>query len=179
MGLVKSAEPVKGADKLLHLKVDIGEAEPRTIVAGIAKAYMPEQLIGRKVVIVANLAPRKLRGHRIPRHDRRGVIAGRTASACGFPGEHRARRAVEVNLVGFTIHLDDQRFMMIVTRSIQRAVEAGVTQMLSIGTGEGPPDLEAAIRIAEQYEPVMRASGSIPSMRRSPRRSIRTAGRPC
>ena len=62
MGLVKSAEPVKGADKLLHLKVDIGEAEPRTIVAGIAKAYKPEQLVGRKVVIVANLAPRKLRG---------------------------------------------------------------------------------------------------------------------
>jgi len=62
VGLVKSAEPVKGADKLLHLKVDIGEAEPRTIVAGIAKAYKPEQLIDRKVVIVANLAPRKLRG---------------------------------------------------------------------------------------------------------------------
>jgi methionyl-tRNA synthetase len=62
VGLVKSAEAVKGADKLLHLKVDIGEPEPRTIVAGIAKAYTPEQLIGRKVVIVANLEPRKLRG---------------------------------------------------------------------------------------------------------------------
>jgi methionyl-tRNA synthetase len=62
VGEVKSAEPVKGADKLLHLKVDIGEAEPRTIVAGIALAYKPEQLIGRKVVIVANLEPRKLRG---------------------------------------------------------------------------------------------------------------------
>jgi methionyl-tRNA synthetase len=62
VGLVLSAEPVKGADKLLHLKVDIGEAEPRTIVAGIAKAYEAENLIGRKVVIVANLNPRKLRG---------------------------------------------------------------------------------------------------------------------
>lgn len=62
VGLVKSAEPVKGADKLLHLKIDIGEAEPRTIVAGIAKAYEAEKLIGRKVVIVANLHPRKLRG---------------------------------------------------------------------------------------------------------------------
>lgn len=62
VGEVKSAEPVKGADKLLHLKVDIGEAQPRTIVAGIAKAYKPEDLIGRKVVIVANLEPRKLRG---------------------------------------------------------------------------------------------------------------------
>ena len=62
VGEVKWAEPVKGADKLLHLKVDIGEAEPRTIVAGIALAYQPEQLIGRKVVIVANLQARKLRG---------------------------------------------------------------------------------------------------------------------
>jgi methionyl-tRNA synthetase len=62
VGLVKSAAPVKGADKLLHLSVDIGEPEPRSIVAGIALAYKPEQLIGRKVVIVANLQPRKLRG---------------------------------------------------------------------------------------------------------------------
>jgi methionyl-tRNA synthetase len=62
VGQVLSAERVKGADKLLHLKVDLAEAEPRSIVAGIAEAYQPEQLIGRKVVIVANLAPRKLRG---------------------------------------------------------------------------------------------------------------------
>jgi methionyl-tRNA synthetase len=62
VGQVLSAERVKGADKLLHLKVDLAEAEPRSIVAGIAEAYAPEQLIGRKVVIVANLAPRKLRG---------------------------------------------------------------------------------------------------------------------
>jgi methionyl-tRNA synthetase len=62
VGQVLSAELVKGADKLLHLKVDIGEPQPRTIVAGIAEAYPPAQLIGRKVVIVANLQPRKLRG---------------------------------------------------------------------------------------------------------------------
>jgi methionyl-tRNA synthetase len=62
VGLVASAERVKGADKLLHLTVDIGETEPRTIVAGIAEVYEPEKLIGRKVVIVANLQPRKLRG---------------------------------------------------------------------------------------------------------------------
>ena len=62
VGIVKSAVAVKGADKLLHLSVDIGEPEPRSIVAGIAKAYQPEALVGRKVVIVANLAPRKLRG---------------------------------------------------------------------------------------------------------------------
>ena len=62
VGMVKSAVPVKGADKLLHLSVDIGEAQPRSIVAGIAEAYQAQALIGRKVVIVANLAPRKLRG---------------------------------------------------------------------------------------------------------------------
>jgi methionyl-tRNA synthetase len=62
VGLVLSAEPVKGADKLLHLKIDIAEAEPRTILAGIATAYKSEELVGRKVVIVANLAPRKMRG---------------------------------------------------------------------------------------------------------------------
>lgn len=62
VGVVKSAQPVKGADKLLHLFVDIGEAEPRSIVAGIATAYQPDSLVGRKVVIVANLQPRKLRG---------------------------------------------------------------------------------------------------------------------
>jgi methionyl-tRNA synthetase len=62
VGQVLSAERVKGADKLLHLKVDIGEPQPRTIVAGIAEAYEPEKIVGRKVVIVANLNPRKLRG---------------------------------------------------------------------------------------------------------------------
>ncbi|MCP5112439.1 MAG: methionine--tRNA ligase [bacterium] len=62
VGEVRFAERVEGADKLLHMKVDIGEAEPRTIVAGIAEAYDPEKIVGRKVVIVANLQPRKLRG---------------------------------------------------------------------------------------------------------------------
>ena len=58
---VKTAERVKGADKLLLIEVDLG-TEVRQLVAGIAEAYEPETLIGRKVVIVANLAPRKLRG---------------------------------------------------------------------------------------------------------------------
>jgi methionyl-tRNA synthetase len=62
VGQVVSAERVKGADKLLHMKVDIGEEQPRTIVAGIAESYPAEAMLGRKVVIVANLAPRKLRG---------------------------------------------------------------------------------------------------------------------
>ncbi len=61
VGLVKVAERVPKADKLLRLEIDIG-TEVRQVLAGIAEAYAPEALIGRKVVIVANLAPRKLRG---------------------------------------------------------------------------------------------------------------------
>jgi methionyl-tRNA synthetase len=60
-GTVVEAERVKGADKLLRLIVDLG-FEKRQILAGIAKVYDPEKLVGRKVVVVANLAPRKLRG---------------------------------------------------------------------------------------------------------------------
>jgi methionyl-tRNA synthetase len=58
---IKVAERVKGADKLLRLEVDLG-TETRQILAGIAEAYAPETLVGRKIVIVANLAPRKMRG---------------------------------------------------------------------------------------------------------------------
>jgi methionyl-tRNA synthetase len=61
VGVVKVAERVLKADKLLRLEVDIG-TEVRQVLAGIAEAYAPENLVGRKVVIVANLAPRKLRG---------------------------------------------------------------------------------------------------------------------
>ena len=61
VGMVKVAERVPKADKLLRLEIDIG-TEVRQVLAGIAEAYAPETLVGRKVVIVANLAPRKLRG---------------------------------------------------------------------------------------------------------------------
>ncbi len=61
VGVVKVAERVPKADKLLRLEIDIG-TEVRQVLAGIAEAYAPETLVGRKVVIVANLAPRKLRG---------------------------------------------------------------------------------------------------------------------
>jgi methionyl-tRNA synthetase len=61
VGQVKVAEKVQGADKLLRLEVDLGD-EVRQVLAGIAEAYAPETLVGRKVAIVTNLAPRKLRG---------------------------------------------------------------------------------------------------------------------
>jgi methionyl-tRNA synthetase len=61
VGQIKTAERIIGADKLLKLTVDIG-TEIRQICAGIAQYYEPEKLIGRKVAVVVNLAPRKLRG---------------------------------------------------------------------------------------------------------------------
>jgi methionyl-tRNA synthetase len=60
-GTILSAEPIPGATKLLKLQVDIG-SEVRQVCAGIAEYYQPEVLIGKKVVLVANLQPRKLRG---------------------------------------------------------------------------------------------------------------------
>lgn len=59
---VLEAEKVPKADKLLRLIVDIGEPQPRQILAGIAQYYSPEEVVGRKIVVVSNLAPRKLRG---------------------------------------------------------------------------------------------------------------------
>jgi len=60
-GTIIEAQKVKKANKLLHLTVDLG-FENRSIVSGIAKFFKPEDIIGQEVVIVANLAPRKLRG---------------------------------------------------------------------------------------------------------------------
>lgn len=60
-GIIREAEKVPKADKLLKLLVDMG-AEKRTIVSGIALHYTPEEIIGKQVVVVANLAPRKMRG---------------------------------------------------------------------------------------------------------------------
>lgn len=62
VGQVLSCEKHPKADKLLISQIDIGEEKPRQIVSGIAGSYKPEQMIGRKVVVIANLAPAKLRG---------------------------------------------------------------------------------------------------------------------
>jgi methionyl-tRNA synthetase len=62
VGHVLAAAPVPKAKKLLQLTVDLGEGRHRTIVAGIAEAYAPEVLVGRKVIVVANLAPATIRG---------------------------------------------------------------------------------------------------------------------
>ena len=59
---VVAAEKLEGADKLLKLKIDVGEAEPRPLVAGVAKYYTPEEILGKTIVIVSNLQPAKIRG---------------------------------------------------------------------------------------------------------------------
>ena len=76
---VLEAERVKGADKLLRLVVDLG-FETRQVLAGIAKAYDPDDLVGRKVVVVANLKPRKLRGL-----DSNGMIVAASFGSTGEP----------------------------------------------------------------------------------------------
>jgi methionyl-tRNA synthetase len=64
VGRVLAATSIPKMKKLLHLTVDLGEAQPRSIVAGIAEAYAPEKLAGKQVIVVANLAPAMIRGIR-------------------------------------------------------------------------------------------------------------------
>jgi len=61
IGKIIAASHVEGADKMIQLTVDIGEAEPRNVLAGIKSAYNPEDLVGKLTVVVANLAPRKMK----------------------------------------------------------------------------------------------------------------------
>ena len=63
VGQVLTAERIPKSDKLLLLTVDVGEENPRTILAGIAEYYEPESMVGRKIAVVSNLKPRKMRGH--------------------------------------------------------------------------------------------------------------------
>ncbi|ABF41031.1 methionyl-tRNA synthetase [Candidatus Koribacter versatilis Ellin345] len=83
VAVIKHAEKVKNADKLLRLEVDLG-FEQRQIIAGIALAYEPEKLIGRKIVIVANLAPRKLKGLESNGMLLAGSLDGGTPVLAGF-----------------------------------------------------------------------------------------------
>ena len=62
VGHVKDCKPVKKSNKLLHFTIDDGSGTDRTILSGIAKYYKPEELIGKDVLFIANLAPRKMMG---------------------------------------------------------------------------------------------------------------------
>ena len=63
VGKIMTCEKLPKSRKLLLMKVDLGEDEPRQILAGMSPWYLPEEMIGRRVVVVANLAPAKLMGH--------------------------------------------------------------------------------------------------------------------
>ncbi|MFN2453851.1 MAG: methionine--tRNA ligase [Pyrinomonadaceae bacterium] len=80
VGEILTAERIPKSDKLLRFTVDIGEAEPRQILAGIAEYYEPEKMVGRKVVIVANLKPRKLRGY-----ESQGMVVAASVGDAGRP----------------------------------------------------------------------------------------------
>ncbi|HEX8560124.1 MAG TPA: methionine--tRNA ligase [Pyrinomonadaceae bacterium] len=80
VGEVLTAERVPKSDKLLRFTVDVGEPEPRQILAGIAEHYEPEKLVGRKLVIVSNLKPRKLRGF-----ESQGMVLAASVGEAGRP----------------------------------------------------------------------------------------------
>jgi methionyl-tRNA synthetase len=80
VGEILTAERVPKSDKLLRFTVDLGESEPRQILAGIAEHYEPEKMVGRKVVVVANLKPRKLRGF-----ESQGMIVAASVGVEGKP----------------------------------------------------------------------------------------------
>ena len=80
VGEILTAERVPKSDKLLRFTIDLGEAEPRQILAGIAEHYEPEKMIGRKVVVVANLKPRKLRGY-----ESQGMVVAASVGEEGRP----------------------------------------------------------------------------------------------
>lgn len=75
---ITAAEPHPNADRLLKIQLDDGSGEPRQICAGIRGHYEPGQLVGRHIVIVANLQPRKIRGE-----ESRGMLLAASDAAKG------------------------------------------------------------------------------------------------
>ncbi len=82
---ITEAEPHPDADKLLRLQLDDGSGEPRQICAGVRAYYDPAELVGKQIIIVANLAPRKLRGE-----ESRGMLL----AASDAPKDADAERSV-------------------------------------------------------------------------------------
>ena len=78
---IVTAEPHPNADRLIKLQLDDGSGTPRQICAGIKEYYNPEDLVGRSIVIVANLAPRKIRGE-----ESRGMLLAASDAPKGGDG---------------------------------------------------------------------------------------------
>ncbi len=62
VGKIKNVEEVEGLDKLYKLEIDLGERKPRTILAGVKEFFQPYELLGKNVIVVANLEPKEVRG---------------------------------------------------------------------------------------------------------------------
>jgi tRNA-binding EMAP/Myf-like protein len=151
----------------LRFEIDFGEEKPRQILAGLAEYYEPETLIGRKVVVVANLKPRKMRGL-----ESQGMICA--ASLEDGTGEKPALSGIyrkcgywrEIEIMIFVdshCHIDGEAFDADRDEVVERAKAAGVAAMLTIGTGNPHNgEIERAVKIAEKYENVFAAVGVHP-----------------
>ncbi len=95
VAMVVHAEPVEGSDKLLRLLLDIGEEKPRQVFAGIRKSYSPEDLMGKQVVMVANLAPRKMRF---------GISEGMVVASTDPDGTFRVMQPLTPTTPGARLH---------------------------------------------------------------------------
>ena len=149
VGEVLVAERVKGASKLLRLEVDIG-SEVRQILAGIAEHYAPEALVGRKVVILANLEPRKLRGLEsngmllaasVGKEDRPVIVT--------FTEDVPNGARLPLMFADSHAHLDFPDFDADREQVFERARAAGVEYMMAMGGAGGPAHLRSGIEIAE------------------------------
>lgn len=88
---VLSCEPHPSADRLWKLQLDDGSGSPRQICAGIRQNYTPEQLVGQRIVIVANLQPRQIRGE-----TSNGMLLAASSAPKGAPGADAGERAVVI-----------------------------------------------------------------------------------
>jgi methionyl-tRNA synthetase len=92
---VVAAEVVEGSDKLLRLTLDIGEAKPRNVFAGIRSSYAPEDLLGKQVVMIANLPPRKMRF---------GISEGMVLASTDPDGSFRVMQPLTPTAPGARLH---------------------------------------------------------------------------
>ena len=181
---VLTAERVPKADKLLRLTVDVGEQSPRQILAGIAMHYEPESLLGRKIIVVSNLQPRKLRGL-----ESQGMLLAASAGDEGkpvlatfaedVPNGTRLKRRREVSVSPLPHSPPDfcacSIFMSLIlthiagrssrktARGCGARARGGVCAILNVGTGDPHAgNLERAVETAERYEGVYAAVGVHP-----------------
>ena len=125
VGQVISAEPVKGADKLLHLKVDIGEQQPPHHRSGHRRSLPARPVDRPQSGNRRQPATAQAARHRIERHDRGRIAGRRQAGAGGLPGRRTGGSAPQVKLIDSHCHLDDEQFDADRAEVIERARQPG------------------------------------------------------